>query len=142
MNGKFPAKFLCCRERQALPFYMDESHHYDLAVQKTRSGCHILKRICIGNVQFVQQERTFFASAAVITLQISAENLTYSFGAVLNGKKHSFGENHTKYLPTEVADGFTGVLIGLYVQSTDARDCSQSSVFRGLSCDYAEGKLF
>ena len=53
-----------------------------------------------------------------IQLQVKGENDTYSFAYSLNGTTfQSIGQMDTRYLSTETAGGFTGIILGLYATS-------------------------
>ena len=41
----------------------------------------------------------------------------YYFGYKVNGIYHDLGKMNTRYLSTETAGGFTGVVLGLYITS-------------------------
>ena len=50
----------------------------------------------------------------IATLYIKAEHEKYHFYAMKENQKEYMGYADTKYLSSEVAGGFTGVMIGLY----------------------------
>ena len=56
--------------------------------------------------------------ASNIQLQVKGENDTFSFAYSLNGTTfQSIGQMDTRYLSTETAGGFTGIILGLYATS-------------------------
>lgn len=55
----------------------------------------------------------------------------YSFLFQTDGEEILLGSAQTRYLSSEVAGGFTGVLIGLYATGDDA-----VAEFTNFKCDY------
>lgn len=91
--------------------YMDENHHYDLAVKKTESGCSVMLKLNIGDIKHIQGIHP--VSDDEVLLRVKSDPLNYEFfcGDI------QLGSAQTRYLSSEVAGGFTGVLIGLYAQN-------------------------
>ena len=54
-----------------------------------------------------------------------------SFFLIEEGKKILLGKAKSKYLSSEVAEGFTGVIIGLYAQGKTA---DSQAVFTNFKC--------
>lgn len=120
-----------------ITIFMDEDHHYDLAVKKlNRGGFQLIKRICIGDAKYISESYEF-ADREILSakLVICAENEKYSYQAVIDGNKITLGTTESKYVSSEVAGGFTGVMIGLYAQG-DGCDCRESAVFKNYECKY------
>ena len=115
---------------------MDHMHHYDFAVKKKRDRLQIIKRICIGDVQWEQEHISIKDIGDGVWLCIKINPLSYAFEAVYQGQTCTFGANQSRYLSTEVAGGFTGVMIALYAQS-DYADCQKPAVFEDFcyQCD-------
>ena len=115
-------------DEAGITLYMDEKHHYDLTARKvyrTYNGkytlCdYVLLRFTNGDV--TSGITAFYRPAGErkIKLKVHANNLSYYFEVHTldeNGKTvavHSLGKASTKYLSSEVAGGFTGVMIGLF----------------------------
>ena len=106
-------------EEAGLTLFMDESHHYDLFLDG--EGSVVLRRT-IGSLSAVEK-RIFVGKQAV--LKVEATPLEYRFFAAAgqergregqNGEKGFLpvGKGETRYLSSEVACGFTGVMAGLY----------------------------
>jgi alpha-N-arabinofuranosidase len=85
--------------------YMDENHHYDLCFD----GSHVKLKLNIGDIKHV---RTQIPADGSVTLKIISDAVNYEF--FYNGI--SLGKAQTRYLSSEVAGGFTGVVAGLYSQ--------------------------
>lgn len=92
--------------------YSTELEHYDLALQKTASGCEAVLKLNIGGIHHT--ERRIPLSGAHATLKIRADALTYHFYLVENGQELLLGSAFSKYVSTEVSGGFTGVMLGFY----------------------------
>jgi alpha-N-arabinofuranosidase len=109
---------------------MDESHHYDLAIRHRDDRLEAVLRLNIGDVKH-EQKFTALEEGQGVKLLIHAEALHYSF-SIQAGEQHiSLGTAQTKYLSSEVAGGFTGVLIGLYAVGEGA-----AAEFTEFVCEY------
>lgn len=93
-----------------ITLYMTPEQHYEIAV---RDGA-VFKRQRIGDL-CVESGNTEIHAGAV-RLIVEASNFVYTFKAVQDGNIFELGSAQTKYLSTEVAGNFTGVMIGLYAQ--------------------------
>lgn len=99
-----------------ITLYMDEEHHYDIALCEDESGKHIIKRLCIGDIRYEAQRVALPADVKDITVKIHMEPMLYHFAVVIDGAEKDLGSAQTRYLSTEVTSGFTGVMIGLYAE--------------------------
>lgn len=114
-----------------LTLYMDELQHYDIYVTRSASGCEAVLELSIGNIQHIQT--TVPLESGMTRLVVESDSLEYHFYLVSgteNPQKIKLGSAYTKYLSSEVAGGFTGVVIGLYAVG----DCT--AVFEDFSCEY------
>ena len=113
-----------------ITLYMDEHHHYDLALRKEEHGYRVIERLNIGDIKSIEHDVQLEGNPQA-TLLIKATNERYSFFIHADGKDTLLGTAQTRYLSSEVAGGFTGVLIGLYA-------CGEDSLaeFSKFSCDY------
>ncbi|QOS80636.1 glycoside hydrolase family 43 protein [Paenibacillus sp. JNUCC31] len=113
-----------------ITIYMDEQHHYDLAIRKEQSGYKVIERLNIGDIKSVENE-VERGNEHHATLVIRSSHERYSFFIQADGKDILLGTAQTRYLSSEVAGGFTGVLIGLYA-------IGEGSVaeFSKFKCDY------
>lgn len=100
--------------------YMDQENHYDLGItQKAgRSVLYLRKRI--GDMDYIAWEHCMEEQELTdkITLHIDAKPQQYLFSVQIGEQKFDAGTGETRLLSSEVAGGFTGVMIGLYVQKT------------------------
>lgn len=95
-----------------LTMYMTENEHYDLALRPAFEGCEAVLRLKIGNIRHEQSRVRLSGKKA--RLAVRADSLRYRFYVEENGRETFLGEGMTKYLSSEVASGFTGVVMGLY----------------------------
>lgn len=99
-----------------ITLFMDEQQHYDLLVTKADSGYIITEKLNIGDIKHIQNSISVGDNGS-ITLEVRSNNFVYEFNVIVNGTKHTLGCAQTKYLSTEVASGFTGVIIGLFAHN-------------------------
>lgn len=126
-NGEITCD-LCLSEGEAgITLYMDENHHYDLAIQKNEKGYKAIKRLNIGDIKSV--EETIDLNSNKVTLIINTKNNYYSFYIKADGEEFNLGTAQTKYLSSEVAGGFTGVIIGLYAIGINCFDFADFTNF-------------
>jgi alpha-N-arabinofuranosidase len=107
-----------------LTIYMDEDHHFDLHAEKIPTGLCVLALQNIGTIKYSLMKYVEVTSDSV-ELRITADRFNYSFYA--NGEY--LGTAPSKYVSTEVAGGFTGVIIGLYAENAVAE-------FDGFKIEY------
>ncbi len=107
--------------------YHTEREHYEAAVRETEEGFEAILRLNIGGIHHTQSAVKLSSGSAV--LKIEAGNYGYAFSVIADGAEHELGYGFSKYLSSEVCEGFTGVIIGLYAVNGKAG-------FRGFGCEY------
>lgn len=117
-----------------ITLYMDENHHYDLALRKAGDGYSVIERLNIGDIKSVEKVIDL-KNENFVSLMIRAENEYYHFFLIKDGEEIFLGKAKTKYLSSEVAEGFTGVVIGLYAQGKTAVGQAE---FTNFKCIYEE----
>lgn len=123
---------VCMSEGEAgITLYMDENHHYDLAIRKCKNGYEAIERLNIGDIKSVENVIEL-KNANSASFVIHANNMYYSFFIEVEGKEIQLGTAKTRYLSSEVAGGFTGVVIGLYAYG----DGSNNAEFMNFKCEY------
>lgn len=115
-----------------ITLYMDENHHYDLAIRRAGHGFAVIERLNIGDVKSVEKVVELQQENHAVLL-IRAENEYYNFFIIEESEEIFLGKAKTKYLSSEVAEGFTGVVIGLYAQDKSA---ASEAVFTNFRCEY------
>lgn len=129
-NAKMTCDVKLTSGEAGITLYMDENHHYDLAIRKETNGYRVIERLNIGDIKSVEHE-VDLGSDDHATLIIRATHERYSFFLHANGEDIHLGTAQTRYLSSEVAGGFTGVLIGLYAVGDGA-----SAEFSNFKCEY------
>jgi alpha-N-arabinofuranosidase len=100
-------------EEAGLTAFMNELHHYEIAVTRLEGERYIIVRRRIGSLSaVVARERI---DAGPVTLEIKADRGTYTFSYTLEGQTpHTLAKGETRYLSAEVARTFTGVYFAMY----------------------------
>jgi alpha-N-arabinofuranosidase len=91
------------------------------------NGQYIVQlRVSVGSLSYIAAEKTIENNR--VKLKIGGSPLQYSFHFSENNSSqyHELGKLDTRYLSTEVAGGFTGVMIGLYVSSNGKPGTAQA----------------
>lgn len=100
-------------------FYMDESQHYDLAVINEGEEKKVILTVRTGDAKSVNGEVALPADCEQAELCIISEPEVYHFYCMIGGEKKLLGSARSRYLSSEVAGGFTGVLMGMYAVDTN-----------------------
>lgn len=104
-------------DEAGMTLLQNNRHHYDLLTKKVAGKAVVQLRVRLGAISYVVAEKQ--VKGETLYLQVKGEPNTYSFyfSATEKGKYDSLGTLDTRYLSSEVAGGFTGVMIGLYASS-------------------------
>ncbi len=111
--------------------YMDENHHYDIAAVRENDGIYVILKLNIGDIKHIQNKIRIDGDA--VRLIINSNAYVYDFLYEQNGIITRMGGAQTRYLSTEVAAGFTGVLLGLYSQNGTVHGYNE---FSNFLCEY------
>lgn len=134
-------KDFCCRincdieidrGEAGVTLFMDENHHYDLAILKSSDGYRVIERICIGNIKTMEAEY-YLGNINHTSIIIESNSQEYRFYIKSDNQKVFLGTGLTRYLSSEVAGGFTGVIIGLYAFNPDSTNIAN---FYNFKCEY------
>lgn len=124
--------------------YMDSRHHHEMAVLRDREGLRLIKRRTTGDMQYVEKELLIgglpeeaasssgSGEGAGIRLAVTAAVSEYRMRAYWDGKEYDLGAVAAKYLSSEVAGGFTGVMFGLYAVGEGQAE------FKDFSCEFLD----
>ena len=104
-------------DEAGLTLFMDNNSHYDLFVRHKDADERVLVfRYRLGNLTHEMQE--IMIDRQPVYLRLMGEQDHYSFAYSVDGKKYTtINKMDVKYLSSETAGGFTGVVIGLFAQS-------------------------
>lgn len=110
--------------------YMTEQEHYMVGIRKTDSGWEVFVRLRIGDISHIQTAYPIPAGSTQLRIRMDA--LRYYFELVLNEEVIPLASAQTKYLSSEVAAGFTGVLLSLYAIGDNRAE------FWDFACQYGK----
>ncbi len=130
MNGRVECKVKVDVGEAGITLYMDEEHHYDLFLRH-EEGCRcIVKRLCIGDIQYEQEVIKLKVEEDEVSFQVKLTPQRYYFSAKTRDREWDLKSTQTRYLSTEVASGFTGVMIGLYAETKEGKNRGEFTDFR------------
>ncbi|MCR8660097.1 glycoside hydrolase family 43 protein [Paenibacillus endoradicis] len=100
-------------DEAGLTVFMDDRHHYDLALTKVNGQIQFVLRRQIGSL--IDEKYSKPIDGTDVEIRIEATKADYLF-YYREGKEqwNKIGEGETRLLSTEVAGGFTGVFIAMY----------------------------
>lgn len=131
MVGDVSVSVRCKAGEAGISLYMDEKHHYDFCIRYNGDKAQLVKRSCIGNVQ-CEQNVVDLMSDKDIVLKLGLKHKEYRFTALQGEKSYDMGELETRYLSSEVACGFTGVMLVLYTYGEN----KEKAVFENFTVRY------
>ena len=114
-----------------ITMYMDENHHYDLAIRKVDDVYEIVEKLNIGDIKSVENKLSL-GNSNKAEMIIRSDTRYYSFFIKNGDEEIALGKAQTRYLSSEVAGGFTGVLIGLYAFGKNLAEFSK------FKCEYMD----
>lgn len=136
MNCKITCDVSAWDNEAGITLYMTPDQHYELAVRKSADGYELFRRLRIGDISHEDNIIKLENGNNHVRLIIEASNYVYSFKSQVGGKEYYLGAAQTKFLSTEIAGNFTGVMIGLYAHKTG--ESSGWAEFENFSCQNCE----
>lgn len=100
------------RGETGVTVYMCESEHYEAAIRKNGESWEAVLKLNIGDIKHIQKAVPIESGSAKIC--VKADSMRYYFSVQCGGEAIELGSAASKYLSSEVAGGFTGVMLGLY----------------------------
>ncbi len=115
-------------EEAGLALRMNDRHHYEFGIKRgDAGGREVYLRYAIGSIRTVAAAKSI--GAGLVRLRIRSYPEVYRFSySVGNEPFQDFGGVETRYLSSEVADGFNGVFVGLFATG-QGQDCSVPADF-------------
>ena len=104
-----------------ITFYMDENQHYDLSLVQEKGVRKAALRLRIGDAACIANTVDLPEGMEKVEFSVVSDPDRYEFYCMVDGEKKFLGSARTKYLSSEVAGGFTGVLMGLYAVDEDGK---------------------
>jgi len=103
-------------DEAGLTVFMNNRHHYDIALRRENGKRHVFVRRRIGDMVGIVYSTE--VPDGPVQLGIRADKSHYHFAfSIPHGDWQEIGKGEVRYLSTEVAGGFTGVYFGLYATS-------------------------
>lgn len=126
-----------CSGRQiaGIGFYMDEKHHYEVIVDGTDIPCVYLRQT-IGVVQHDYTKIPLSNDSCRIHITSDSRQYHFYLADSASGKETDLGVAETRYLSSEVANSFTGVVICLF--AVDGSESGSWAEFSNLSISHHE----
>lgn len=104
-------------EEAGLTLIQNNTHHYDLFIVKRGNGHIVQLRVKVGSLSYIAGEEPISEKKVRLKIEGTPYQYTFSFADAKSKNYKELGKLDTRYLSTEVAGGFTGVMIGLYASS-------------------------
>lgn len=104
-------------EEAGLTLIQTNTHHYDLLLKKSGKQRVAQLRIRLGSISYVVGEQPVSSDQVLFRIKGTNHEYAFSFADPKDQRYVELGKQDTRYLSTEVAGGFTGVMIGMYASS-------------------------
>ena len=107
-------------DEAGLTVYMFEPSHYDLFVKQLPDGKQAVSLRYQLNILTHTEKEIILPQGKEVQLRVKGNNELYIFEYATDGKNfRELGKINTRYISTETAGGFTGILLGLYAVAGD-----------------------
>lgn len=116
-----------------LSIYMNNRHHYEIALTATDQKRCLIVRRQIGSLRAVENVIEYDSDTVVLQLTGSRETYTFAYCGAGQDTPVTIGSGEAQYLTTEVGGCFTGNYIAVYATNIDAV-CRQFSYEQGHPC--------
>ncbi len=113
--------------------YSCENEHYDIALRCADGAYEAVLKLNIGGIKHVQTRVPLLSPQA--TLVVRGNSMFYDFFIRTGEQETALGGGRAKYLSSEVSEGFTGVVLGLYAVQNG------SAVFQDFSLQYHDERV-
>jgi xylan 1,4-beta-xylosidase len=100
-------------EEAGLTAFMNELHHYEIAVTRLADQRCVIARRRIGSLPAIVAREEIGAGPVTLEIEAQPEMVTFSY-AMEGCEPHALAQGETRYLSSEVARGFTGVYFAMY----------------------------
>lgn len=115
-------------EEAGLSIYMNNRHHYELAMTKRNGKNALIFRRQIGSLTAVENTIEILYNDIILELRATEETYAFSYAEYGTNAFAPAGQGECAYLTTEVGGFFTGNYIALYA-SGNGKPCTQEAVF-------------
>lgn len=115
-------------EEAGLSIYMNNQHHYEIALTNMEGkGCLIFRRQ-IGSLWRIENIVPCDSNSVLLEMEANMDNYIFRY-SVHGDQYQEIGKGEAKYLTTEVGGAFTGNYIGLYATG-NGQKCSNGANFK------------
>jgi len=104
-------------EEAGITLYQNTTHHYDLLLKNINDTYMVQLHVFVGSLTFVVAEKPIAGNKVKFKIEGTPQNYIFYYANPESDQYIELGKLDTRYLSTEVAGGFTGVMIGLYCSS-------------------------
>ncbi len=111
--------------------YSCENEHYDIAIRENKGCYEAVLKLNIGDAK--HEQTCIPVSSDKLHIIIKASRVYYDFFIIDSDKEIHLGGGRSKYLSSEVSEGFTGVMLGLYAIGNNTAE------FENFSLQYHNG---
>lgn len=104
-------------EEAGMTLIQNNTHHYDLLLKRTGKQMTVQLRVHVGSLTYITAGKNIDNNQVLFRIKGNPLQYTFYFGDPETQQYTELGKLDTRYLSTEVAGGFTGVMIGLYASA-------------------------
>jgi alpha-N-arabinofuranosidase len=104
-------------EEAGITLIQNNTHHYDLLLKKAGKQMRVVLRVRVGSLSYTVAEQVVSGRRVQLRIEGTPHQYTFCFAEADKQSYTKLGRQDTRYLSTEVAGGFTGVMLGLYASS-------------------------
>lgn len=104
-------------EEAGMTLIQNNTHHYDLLFTKSGDRRIVQLRVRVGSLSYIAAEKEVEGNRVLLKIEGTPDHYSFYLADPKNQEYIELGKQDTRYLSTEVAGGFTGVMIGLYASS-------------------------
>lgn len=104
-------------EEAGITLIQNNTHHYDLFLKKEKNKYIIQLRVNVGSLKYIVAEQRVNNNRVLFQIKGTPSQYYFLYADSDTHIYKELGRLDTRYLSTEVAGGFTGVMIGLYTTS-------------------------
>lgn len=97
-----------------LTVFMDMYSHYDIYLAKSDKGYTINVDYWLGSIHHSQASLEIIGNSAILRINGDKNNYSFSYSTDKGQTYYNLGSADTRYLSSETAGGFTGIMLGLY----------------------------
>lgn len=104
-------------EEAGITLIQNNTHHYDLLLKKSAKKYAVQLRVKVGSLSYIATEKEVESNTVKFRITGNPSQYSFFFSNKDRDDYIELGKLDTRYLSTEAAGGFTGVMIGLYASS-------------------------